>query len=95
MTSRPTLRAGGVPGRRVSSATSCTGSCVVGSASRRSWSASLTTRRLVMPPPHESHHLLAAVITGRLLLTVGRQVPMRTVGLADVGLPRLTSVGDS
>jgi hypothetical protein len=63
MTSRPTLRAGGVPGRRVSFATSCTGTCVDGSATRRSWSASSTTRRLVMPLPHESHHLLAAVIT--------------------------------
>src|SRR6266545_3743775 len=63
MTSRPTLLAGGVPGRRVSFATSCTGICVVGSASQRSWSASSTIRRLVMPPPHESHHLLAEVIT--------------------------------
>src|SRR6266545_5809029 len=57
------LRAGGVPGRRVSFARSCTGICVDGSASRRSWSASSTIRRLGMPPPHESHHLLARVIT--------------------------------
>ena len=61
--SRPTLRAGGVLGRRVSSALSCMGICVVASASQRSWFASSTTRRPVMPPPHESHHLLAVVIT--------------------------------
>src|SRR6266508_1691652 len=61
--SRPTPQAGGVPGRRASSARSCTGICVVGSVSQRSWFASSTIRRLGMPPPHESHHLLAAVIT--------------------------------
>jgi hypothetical protein len=62
MTSRPTPPAGDVPARRASYATSCTAICVVGSVSRRSWSASLITRRLGMPPPHESHHLPAAVI---------------------------------
>src|SRR6266511_2012626 len=62
------LRAGGVPGRRVSFARNCTGICVDGSASRRSWSASSTIRRLGMPPPHESHHLLARVITEGVLL---------------------------
>jgi DDE superfamily endonuclease len=63
MTSRPTRRVGVVPARRTSSVMSCTGICVVGRGSQRSWSASLTTRRLGMPPPHESHHLPAAVIT--------------------------------
>src|SRR5919109_5640023 len=62
MTSRPTPPAGDVPARRASSATSCTAICVVGSVSRRSWSASSITRQLGMPPPHESHHLPAAVI---------------------------------
>ena len=56
---------GGVPGRRASSARSCTGTCVVASASQRSWFASSITRRLGMPPPHESHHLPAAVIAVR------------------------------
>src|ERR671925_770818 len=63
MTSRPTPPAGDVPARRASYATSCTAICVVGSVSRRSWSASSITRQLGMPPPHESHHLPAAVIT--------------------------------
>jgi transposase len=36
---------------------------VVGSVSRRCWSASLIIRRPGMPPPHESHHLPAEVIT--------------------------------
>src|SRR5829696_3678919 len=49
----PTPRAGGVLGRRVSSALSCMGICVVGSASQRSWSASSIIRRLGMPLPHE------------------------------------------
>src|SRR5919108_440579 len=64
MTSRPTPPAGDVPARRASYATSCTAICVVGSVSRRSWSASSITRQLGMPPPHESHHLPAAVICG-------------------------------
>src|SRR6266545_82481 len=68
MMSRPTLQVGGVPGRRASFARSCTGTCVVGSASQRSWFASSTTRPPGMPPPHESHHLLAAVITSPLTL---------------------------
>src|ERR671912_402872 len=62
MTSRPTPPAGDVPARRASYATSCTAICVVGSVSRRSWSASSITRRLGTLPPHESHHLPAVVI---------------------------------
>src|SRR5919198_5673792 len=70
MTSRPTPPAGDGPARRASCATSCTAICVVGSVSRRSWSASSITRRLGMPPPHESHHLPAAVVT-RVHVTLG------------------------
>jgi transposase len=58
---KPTPRVGGVPGRRGSFARSCMGICVVASATRRSWSASLTIRQPAMPPPHESHHLPAVV----------------------------------
>src|SRR4030095_3909177 len=71
MTSRPTPPAGDVPARRASYTTSCTAICVVGSVSRRSWSASLITRRLGMPPPHESHHLPAAVIVASLASMAG------------------------
>jgi DDE superfamily endonuclease len=41
------------PGRRASSARSCTGTWVVGSVSQRSWFAASTIPRLAMPPPYE------------------------------------------
>src|ERR671913_277491 len=87
MTSRPTPPAGDVPARRASYATSYTAICVVGSVSRRSWSASSITRRLGMLPPHESHHLPAAVITDQGVATV---VPAAALtGMGGVGKTQL------
>jgi hypothetical protein len=79
MMSRPTPRAGDVPGQRASFALSCTDTYVVANASQRSWSASSTIRRPGMLPPHESHHLPAAMIT---LLA-------NTTTSPSVGIPRL------
>jgi transposase len=62
---KATLRAGGVPDQRVSSAMSCAAIYVAGNGSRRFWSASSITPRPVMPPPHEPHHLPAPVIALR------------------------------
>jgi hypothetical protein len=51
--SRRMRRGGGVPGRRVSFALSCTAICVGGNGTPKSWFASSTLRRPVMPPPHD------------------------------------------